>query len=68
MPEDSNLYDVVDAVAQGSTPADISDAIKNALYDKAVSRIDTFKPEVAKRMFGIEDANENDVEEPEEGE
>ena len=54
---------IVDLIAQNSSAADVSDAIKNSLYAKAAERIDAAKPYVATSMFDepAKDEVENEV-------
>lgn len=46
------MDNVVDAIAVGQGPADISQEIKDALYSKASERIDTYRSVVADRLMG----------------
>ena len=45
------MDNVVDAIAVGAGPADISQEIKDALYSKASERIDTYRNVVADRLM-----------------
>lgn len=45
------MDNVVDAIAVGQGPADISQEIKDALYSKASERIDTYRSVVADRLM-----------------
>lgn len=51
------MEDIIDLIATNASPAEVSDAIKNALYAKASERVDAAKPFVSSSMF-----NENDLE------
>jgi hypothetical protein len=53
---------IVDLIAQDSSAADVSDAIKNSLYAKAAERIDAAKPYVATSMFDEPTEGEVEVE------
>ena len=46
-------------VTKDSSASDVSDKIKDVLFNKSAERIDTFKPEVATSMF---DTSEPEVE------
>jgi hypothetical protein len=46
------MDNIVDLIATNGTPADISDAIKNALFAKASEKVDGIRPTVALSMFG----------------
>ena len=49
------MEDLVDLIATDSASSDISDKIKDVLFNKSANRIDTFKPEVAGSMFDQSD-------------
>ncbi len=61
------MDNVVDAIAVGAGPSDISQEIKDALYSKASERIDTYRNVVADRLFGGQEV-ETGEEEVEAGE
>ena len=67
------MEDIVDLIASGSSAADVSDGIKDALYGKAASKIDALRPYAAESSLfgdeGVQDAEgETEVEvEPESG-
>ena len=48
------MDDVIDLIATGGSPNDISDKMKELLYAKAAERIDIARPYVANAMFGQE--------------
>ena len=62
------MEDVIDLIATGASPSEVSDKMKDVLYAKAAERIDIARPYVANAMFGQEfeypevDETENDVE------
>ena len=62
------MEDVIDLIATGGSPSDISDKMKELLYAKAAERVDIARPYVANAMFGQEfeypevDETENEVE------
>ena len=45
------MEDIIDLIATDGKPSDISDAMKEILYTKSASRIDSVRPEVANTMF-----------------
>ncbi len=51
------MEDIIDLIATNASPANVSDAIKNALFAKAAERIDAVIPSVSSSIF-----NENDLE------
>jgi len=62
------MEDVVDLIATGGSPNDISDKMKEILYAKAAERIDIARPYVANAMFGqefeypeVQDESEDEV-------
>lgn len=60
------MEDIIDLIATNASPADVSDAIKNALFAKASERVDAAKPLVSSLMFNEDDTEiENDSEEEE---
>jgi len=62
------MDDVIDLIATGGSPNDISDKMKEILYAKAAERIDIARPYVANAMFGqefeypeVQDESEDEV-------
>ena len=53
------MEDLIDLIATDAASSDVSDKIKDVLFNKSAERIDTFKPEVATSMF---DTSEPEVE------
>ena len=54
------MEDLIDLmVTKDASASDVSDKIKDVLFNKSAERIDTFKPEVATAMF---DTSEPEVE------
>ena len=49
---------IIDAIASGSTPADITQEIKDVLFGKSADRIDDFRQAVSARLFT--DTDESD--------
>ena len=45
-------------VSGESSPAEVSDKIKEILYTKASEKVDSVRPQVANRLFGDEEPNE----------
>jgi hypothetical protein len=66
------MDNIIDLIATDASPAEVSDAIKNALFTKSAEKIDAARPIVAASMFGeqeyeVEDETETEIEqEPEE--
>ena len=61
------MDNIIDLIATDASPAEVSDAIKNALFTKAAERIDSARPIVAASMFGeqeyeVEDETETEIE------
>jgi len=63
------MEDVIDLIATGASPSEVSDKMKDVLYAKAAERIDIARPYVANAMFGqefeypeVEDDVETEVE------
>lgn len=54
------MENVIDAIAAGETPANISQEIKDILFSKASERIDTYKGVVATRLFDGDEAEEGE--------
>lgn len=46
------MENIIDLIAVDSSPSEISDAIKSALYTKSMERIELAKPIVANSLFG----------------
>lgn len=46
---------IVDLIANDANPADITDKIKEVLYQKSAENIEAVKPYVAASIFGEED-------------
>ena len=60
------MEDIIDLIATDGKPSDISDAMKEILYTKSASRIDSVRPEVANTMFNEPKLETTEVEETEE--
>ncbi len=59
------MEEIVDLIATNSSPADISDAIKNTLYSKASEKVDSVRPYVASSIFGTGDMESETTEDEE---
>lgn len=57
------MEDVIDLIATDASASDISDKIKDVLFNKAAGGIENFRPEVAVSMFNTEVETETDTEE-----
>jgi len=55
----------MDAMATDESPSQISDKIKQILFNKSAERIDAFKTDVANGVFGDVDLGDEDVEDDE---
>jgi hypothetical protein len=52
------MEELIDLIATDSSPAEVSDKIKDLLFAKAAERIDGAKPYVASSLFGGENGEE----------
>ena len=48
------MEDVIDLIATGASPVEVSDKMKEVLFAKAAERIEIARPYVANAMFGQE--------------
>ena len=55
----------MDAMATDESPSQISDKIKEILFNKSAERIDAFKTDVANGVFGDVDLEDEDLEDDE---
>ena len=55
------MENIIDLIATDASPAEISDAIKGALFSKSAEKIDQVRPYVANAMFGVEDSEDDAV-------
>ena len=55
----------MDAMATDESPSQISDKIKEILFNKSAERIDAFKTDVANGVFGDVDLEDEDLEDEE---
>jgi hypothetical protein len=63
------MEDLVNLIATGQSPSDISDKIKEILYAKSAEKINEVTPQVSASMFGQEvDEDEYEDEDEDEGE
>lgn len=58
-----SAIELVDLMVGDSSPSEISDKVKEVLYNKASEKLDNIKPYVANAMFGNEISNEPEEEE-----
>lgn len=56
------MEDVIDLIATDASASDISDKIKDVLFNKAAGGIENLRPEVAVSMFNHESEVETDAE------
>ena len=59
------MDELMDAMATDESPSQISDKIKEILFNKSAERIDAFKTDVANGVFGDVDLGDEDVEDDE---
>lgn len=62
------MDELMDLMIADDSPSEVSDAIKNALYQKAAERIEFARPYVADAMFGLQDQEDNETDADEIGE
>ena len=58
----------MDLMIADDSPSEVSDAIKNALYQKAAERIEFARPYVADAMFGFQNQEDDETDADEIGE
>jgi len=56
------MEDVIDLIATDSSASDISDKIKDVLFNKAAGGVENMRPEVAVSMFNPEVEVETEAE------
>ena len=59
------MDELMDAMATDESPSQISDKIKEILFNKSAERIDAFKNDVANGVFGDVDLEDEDIEDGE---
>ena len=59
------MDNVIDLIATGAKPSEVSDAIKGVLYAKAAEKIDAARPYVAAGLFGGEETTDEPQEDQE---
>ncbi len=52
------MEELIDLIATDGNASDVSDKIKELLYNKAADRVDSARPYVASSMFGNEETPE----------
>ena len=62
------MDDLLDSIVTDESPSQISDQIKDMLYDKASKRVDAFRPLVTNSIFSGEDQIETEEQSDEESE
>lgn len=62
------MDELMDLMIADDSPSEVSDAIKNALYQKAAERIEFARPYVADAMFGLQNQEEDETDADEIGE
>ena len=61
------MENIIDLITQDSSPSDISDAIKNAIFAKAAEKIDEIRPIVASSVFNVDSEISSDQHDLESG-
>ena len=59
------MDELMDAMSTDESPSQISDKIKEILFNKSAERIDAFKTDVANGVFGDVDLEDEDLEDEE---
>ena len=59
------MDELMDAMATDESPSQISDKIKEILFNKSAERINAFKTDVANGVFGDVDLEDEDLEDGE---
>ena len=62
------MDELMDLMIADDSPSEVSDAIKNALYQKAAERIEFARPYVADAMFGLQNQEDDETNADEIGE
>jgi len=57
------MEDVIDLIATDASPSEISDKIKDVLFNKAAGNIEDMRPVIANSMFNLDDEVEQETEE-----
>ena len=60
------MTDIIDLLIDDDKSSDISDAIKDVLFSKTATRIDTLKPSVSSVLFNEPEVEDKTTVEPEE--
>lgn len=56
------MEDVIDLIATDASPSEISDKIKDVLFNKAAGNIEDMRPAIANSMFNLDDEVEQESE------
>ena len=59
------MDELMDMMATDESPSQISDKIKDMLFQKSAERVDAFKTDVANGLFGDVDLEDEDLEDEE---
>ena len=54
------MSELINKIATGESPVEVTDEIKQILMQKALERIETVKPYVVSDMFDLEDDTEEE--------
>lgn len=56
------MEELVNMIATDSSAVDISDQIKDLLYQRAATKVDALRPDAAASLFGVSDQETQDPE------
>lgn len=54
------MDDLLDMIVSDESPAQISDKIKELLFSKSSEKIDSFRPVVSSKVFGLDDGEDEE--------
>lgn len=55
------MDELLDMISRDESPSQVSDSIKELLFQKATQRVDAFQPMVAKTAFDLEVEQEEEI-------
>ena len=55
------MDETLDMISRDESPSQVSDSIKELLFQKATQRVDAFQPMVAKTAFDLEAGQEEET-------
>lgn len=54
------MDNIIDLIATDSSPSEISDSIKAALFAKSAEKVNDIRPYIASSLFGTEESEESE--------